>query len=741
MVFASRTEADTLLVGERDYAVRDRRQTYELDPQVHQLQYPYGNSLRIHSPYRIDMETFEIEMNPDLVFKPEFGGARLPSHETYLPTGFSGSSAELVVELARNAGQLDFTLPDEDSQVDLGSNPHSDALLASFRHEFGPALEAYVDALVLSSHGETRGDTSQGIASVGDTGYAYIDPASPVNPFTETIVVGYPLEPTDNRIAKRFETSRYTAGLAARLPRDWRAAVEMDAGAVDSRARLSLEGRQVPLLFLSGDPSDLDTNPFGGWDTFLRALGVEIYRTTISQDIDSKFRDVSVRLAGPVFSTAAGPATLTMLAERFTDQVPGYTEVISRTIEGITTTTETATASRSRNTTSFHAELRSRIFGDAAPRAVRALELQLAMRHDEEENVFAEDPRDEDTEFVHARFAGTTYTAGAKVSPTTWLTLRGSYATGEQPPSLSWLNEFDPVMSTTAYAEDPKRGGAPLGSEGAFLYKGGGNADLTTTRASTTYLGVVLTPGGMDGPRFAIDLSRIRRTRDVTTLGGQEIIDNEDAWPGRVERAPLTDSDRADGFSAGRVTMFDGRSSNDATLEVEAIDLHADWPLRFLGGRLRLYAEATYHKRNALRVPFQAEDNRAGYFMGPLKRRANGGFDWSRDRITLGANLQYFGSYSVLAQGTLGELANELNLLYQGARRIPSQSYLDLHASWRAPMRNFGPLEELSVDFGFLNVLDETPPRESPVAFSGPGYSRYGDPRQRRFELALSARF
>ncbi len=56
----------------------------------------------------------------------------------------------------------------------------------------------------------------------------------------------------------------------------------------------------------------------------------------------------------------------------------------------------------------------------------------------------------------------------------------------------------------------------------------------------------------------------------------------------------------------------------------------------------------------------------------------------------------------------------------------------------------------MKVDLGVVNVFDKAPPRESTYSlaqFAGipvagpPGYSRYGDPRQRRFVLTLSAAF
>jgi hypothetical protein len=52
----------------------------------------------------------------------------------------------------------------------------------------------------------------------------------------------------------------------------------------------------------------------------------------------------------------------------------------------------------------------------------------------------------------------------------------------------------------------------------------------------------------------------------------------------------------------------------------------------------------------------------------------------------------------------------------------------------------------MKIDFGVINMFDKQPPRESSYSlqqftgpqFGDPGFSRYGDPRLRRFQLTLS---
>src|SRR5262249_26445035 len=142
----------------------------------------------------------------------------------------------------------------------------------------------------------------------------------------------------------------------------------------------------------------------------------------------------------------------------------------------------------------------------------------------------------------------------------------------------------------------------------------------------------------------------------------------------------------------------------------EALDIGANWPLSFHGGRLRFYADATYQMRNTRRDLFQPAEERAGHFGGPLRWRANGGIEWWMGGLTLGANAQYFDGYSLLTPGPLA-MDGEAMALAEGSTRIPSQTYLDLYASWRLPPLAPAPLHDVTLDLGIVNVLDKAPPR------------------------------
>jgi iron complex outermembrane recepter protein len=722
--FAAHSDADNLQVGDRDFLEHDRRRTQEIAPDFYSFFGDrYGNSLTIESLFGTNLQ-----------LKPEFGGGTLPSSFTFLPTGFSGNPADFAASVMQNAGQTDFTLAEEDADTDLVPRMRSDALLMNLRHRFGSGLEIYADAVVLRSSGEFDDWRS----TTGGT--AFISPDSPVNPFTDFISVHFPIEGTHLRVDKTVENTRYTVGLLSDLPLGWRGTAEASEGAFYYDAFISSTFSLNSFLILFGDPSDAETNPFGNWEAFQAFFNTDPSRLTIALETQSQLSNQSLRLAGPVFRTAAGPATLTLLAEHRVDEIPAYTLYSSNYFGGggPPSENESTTPSSTNDTISFHAELRAPLFGDAAPSPfLRGLEVQLAVRHDTLETEFQRYIGSDNPERLEVTFPGANYTLGLKLSPTPWLMLRGSYATGEQTPLLDNLREREPEITTRPTTLDPRRGNTGLDTP--FLFRTGGNPDLDAPSATSLFVGAVVTPFREDGPRFSIDYSRVRRTGDIIEIFTDEFLQNEELWPDRIVRGPLTDADVALGYTGGPVLELDARSMNFGSLESESIDLRVDWPLYVWGGRLRFYGDATYHMRNFHRVLLSQDFDHAGRFQGPLKWRANAGVEWSTADLTLGANVQYFGEYSIMFAG---ETAPTLETMMQGSDHIEAQTYLDVYAGWRLPNLGIDGLRDVTLELGVNNVLDARPPRETTFgAWITPSYSRYGDPRQRRFELVLSSRF
>ncbi|THD79302.1 MAG: hypothetical protein E7812_09510 [Phenylobacterium sp.] len=717
-LYASASRSQPLFAGQRSFLNQDAQLSGGLSPQLLQTLVPNGNSV-----FAVNLDDNRV----NLTLKPQYGGTTLSAPYSFLPAGSSGAPAEVAAALIRNAGHFDSSLSDGQAATEIGSNPRTAALLANVRHQFDGGLQVYFDAVRLWDQGSFINRTNVGVG--------FLFPNSPLDPFTQPIQIYYPVPGTSKSETTSFDSARYTVGAVAPLAFDWRGTAEIALGG--ARYALTQTNLAPAQAFLGPTAA-----PFGNWTAFQTGLAVGQTSSAQSEEIESHFSDFSVRLAGPVFKAAGGPATLTLLAERRIEDVPAYTQ-LSQAGQSVSSV---SIASRATATTSFYAELRSRLFDEAAPSPLlRGLEVQLALRNDTETDDFARDPQAPDTTGrLHPRFSGTTYTGGAKVSPASWLTLRASYSTGKTtPPSADLIQTVNPSANDGG-ANDPKRGGSVVA--GPLVVESGGSPDLQMIQANTTAVGVIVTPFGEDGPRLTVDYSRIRKTGDVFIPTAQLVVDHEAFWPQRVTRGPLTDADRARGYTAGPIIMLDASAENGAGLNVDTIDARIEWRMQLFGGRLRLYADGAYDLRNVQTAPFSAEVDRVDFFDSPLKLRANAGVDWTFGSMTVGANVQHFGRYRVFPPTVLAfqiPLASAL----QGNPWIPPQTYVDVHANWRHRTMFAGAPRDVEIDFGIVNLFDQAPPRESSFSLDevlGPSnganaaFSRYGDPRQRRFVLTLS---
>src|SRR5262249_43042380 len=143
-------------------------------------------------------------------------------------------------------------------------------------------------------------------------------------------------------------------GLMNDLPLSWRATAEASAGSV---SHASWSFRSIPSnlsLGLFGDPSDLNMNPLGDWNTFQQQVTADPRLSSFTETLHNRFRDESLRLAGPVFNTPRGPATLTLLAEHWTEEVSAASVLDTSESDGATMTGTTPIPARSSATTSLY---------------------------------------------------------------------------------------------------------------------------------------------------------------------------------------------------------------------------------------------------------------------------------------------------------------------------------------------------------------------------------------------------
>jgi len=722
MLSASRSYTQPLLIGQRDDTVRNREIAYGLVPNT------LINSFQLaHAANSLGVFSFD----DDLSFKPEFGGGSLGSAITFLPAGFSGSPSVLVDALRSRAGRLDLSLNPGEAASDLDPVATTTSAILNVRHRFGAGIEGYVDALLLRNHGKLTTHNSNSIL--------LLFPDSPRNPFEQIVWLTFPV-PSETYLSEtRFDSSRYTLGAIVDLPFHWKGTAEVIFGSMRYQSIRNETGHYTGPLFDDeiGDGNGPDIVPFGNWKTFQDAVAGYTIDATGSVTARSVYREQSVRLAGPVMAMPGGEATLSLLAELRTERVPAYLRKSTNT--AFPNEPEDAQdLGNGRSTGSLYAEFHAPVFGEVAPVPfLRKLEFQLAARYDRMRYDFAVPDGSIGAPFAPAktRFQGVAYTAGAKFFPVPWLMLRASYATGVQPPSLA---DLIPSYLPESYLDDPKRPKSIFDTEDVPVGIDG-SPTLRAVRARTLSLGAVFNPSGDRGPRFSLDYSRIRRKGDVISVDEQEILDHEDLWPQRVQRAQLTDEDRALGYTGGAITFLDARAMNAGELRVDSLEGEFDWTMPFAGGKLRLYGTANLQLRSEQVQLFGVTVNRLAYQAGPLRWRANGGAQWTVGSTSLGANLQYYSRYHGYSYD-LTILADDYRTI-QGSDWVSPQAFLDLDISRRFTIRGASRNRRITVDLGIVNVFDRRPAREAEFNALWAETSYYADPRRRRFELTISADF
>jgi outer membrane receptor protein involved in Fe transport len=726
MILAAYSRSEPLLTEDRDYFLRARERRFANNPAAYVNRQFTANSVGV------------LSRSGNLVLDPEKGGTPLGSTFTFLPIDFSGTQAERLALLVANAGKVDLSLPRDESvsRRSLIARPEVISVLANVRHRFGSNIEAFADLIYYSNAGMIRDNPGSQFQNTRAD--------APNNPFAQVVSFSYPEPNVIGEAGQEAEMRRATLGLIADLPGGWAANADYASGRAvsDLFLRRVVTSRSFGNAIREGrpDPGRPPLEPLGDWATFVAASATYLSELSTSVRYINRFSDASVRLAGPLAMLPGGALTLTLLGESRREHVrPAIVDYRSETFNQ-----SNMTPDRSLQVRSAHAELRAPLVPDSSRTFLRGLELQLAARQDSTRTVFPVEPAfgfPSNDDLLRIKRRAFTFTGGVRFLPLPSLMLRASVATGELPPSIQQLSTISSFISGfNAYGVlDRLRGNRPVGTEGMVEELRGGRSTIRSERARTINVGFVLNPLARRRPRIAVDFSRIDRRREVLPFlfRPAAVLLNENLYPGRVVREPLGEEDRQAGFTAGRVSAIDLRSTNEGRSQVDTVDAQFDW--RFegpAGGEVRLSADATWQPRfTARRSRLEGEFSRIGHIDGPLRLRGNVGAEWSRKSTTMGLNAQYYSGYRVTYSEPSQAGLNAQILLDQGAERIGAQAYIDFYARQALPVAG----QRVELGLGILNLLDTSPPILTQL--NTPGYSLYGDARRRRFELSLSARF
>ncbi|MBI1685585.1 TonB-dependent receptor [Caulobacter hibisci] len=740
MINVSRAESDGLRAGDRAFGERARAL------RIARNVTDYAQSFQI-----VDGVLARSLFGDPLTLSPALGGASLGSTFTYLPIGGSGAGDGSV--LLSNAGQLPSTLSPDGNGARRGlvSATTVSSLLLNARHRFGDRVEVFVDFIGFENEGRSEigyfGTASYtGLTTVmqREDGVAVTDNY----PLQQAVILTFPLPGFDAAVRNRLRTTRLSAGAIVRLPGAWRAEATYSDGVTRNRVRANgyalnsnfSSALSERTLGAAGEPMP---DPFGPWEAFAAAL--QAYKVQDDSRVERKsyLRDFSVRLGGPLLRREAGDVALSLLAER-------REEHATLTAWEYTPGTPRSTLSDpsfSLSVSSLYGELRAPLVSRGSSLSpLRGLELQLAARYDDNQ---AEIPGNAypslGTPLLRYRRAGAVYTAGLRVFPMDHLLVRASVATGVLPPTPEQMVPSRYSLSLPKnyvfdYYRDPQRGGVTVGSEKPVVILGRGSTGLRPEKARTLAIGFVANPDGGRWPRISLDYTHTEKRDEISqTYNGNlaYFLANESLYPGRITRDALSSADIAAGYSGGVVTQIDATYLNVGKTDSDAVDLNLDHAVRLGQDRLRFYGGLTWTprlKRQA--APDKPKLDYVGTDDGPLRWRGAAGAAWDHGDLTIGLNAQYYDDYYAI--GAFASAAEKSAADLPGLR-IPAQVYFDATATYRLEVTDWrGLARDIEIRFGVQNLLDHDPPTVNDIDL---GYSLYGDPRGRRFELSATARF
>jgi outer membrane receptor protein involved in Fe transport len=728
---ASRTSFSPLEVGDNDLWRRGRGLLDRNDP-LHVL-YP-GYTTNISAQSIFDLQTYIDSgftiiqfITPNLVLDD---GTPLNSTYTSVPLGYPGPSGDAGARLLGQAGHYNFELSNDlyGRHATLLNNPKTSSFNAGFRQQVTPKLSAFVDLSYYRNEG--RATRPPSIATIP------LSEDDPGNPFQQAILAQFPIPGYSLPGRTKSETKAWAVGAILKLPASFVTAAEFNGSSARSSfdyvssifddQRLGDAIRDGTLdIFRDVNTQPLDLSPYLLAEPIIRRGGPFRTNQTVA----------SSRTSGPIFHLPGGNANLTFLLERRVERAK-LSE--SETPTGIVL----VYPARTQAVNSGYVEASLPIFSDRNhQKFAHELELQLSLRHDRYRTTSARpssvtlfSPDDDLPDFTHetTKVHSTNYTIAAKWAPIEGLSLRGSASTGFLPPSINQLISTVNPGFPFSYV-DPARGDEFVGTSAPFVEISGGSPSLQAERSHNTSFGVITEPLGKNKIRLSIDYSVIRKSGEIRAIDPTILLSNEDRYPGRVIRGPNLPTD-APG-EPGPITILDFTLLNVARTEVKTIDFNLDaetdlgrgFLAQFYGNATRFLSLRTKNLRGDPFVEY------AGFYDGPLKWRANAGMVVTLDRLELGWNVQYYGPYSVRSADPGSDAVSDLRIHRQGAGRVPAQIYNDLSLSYRLPDR--GAMSGVELRAGMQNVFDAHPPA---IADPLNGYSAYGDPRLRRFSIALN---
>jgi iron complex outermembrane receptor protein len=507
--------------------------------------------------------------SPGNVFSAD-GIAPLPGlgAATYaaVPPGFKGTPT--VAEFANTAGTLN-----ESSLA-----PYS-TLLPAFRkvavfanggYELTDNVHLFAEMLYSGSQ-QTGGQIPPYLLGLLSFQQYTVAATNPYNPFGVTVGINRLLDEYGRQqVSTPDDFVRALVGARGRFGGGWE--WEFATWDVDDHARYWTNNQLNPVAVQSAlNSSDPATalNPFvdgppGSPALLSSLLGSDIFVRALSRKLAA-----NGFARGTILQLPAGPLSVVLGSEYDADKLDSD-EV---NYFGVTN----SRAVYHRDSYAVFSEARIPVLGSpSTPESILALTAAARYDHDE-------------------YFGGeTTPQFGIEIRPEPELLVRGTYGRSFKAPSL--LSLFAPDTPALFYGTDPRNGDIPVVVSNLL----GGNAHLRPETGHSMTAGLSYSPQPVPGLALSATLWEITEHNSIQSIDAQTIINNEDAFPGRVVRNP-----------AGVITEVDSTRVNFGTINARGVDYQVNWKHSLASSVIEtsLSATQTYQYLTSL-LPGLAPQNR-----------------------------------------------------------------------------------------------------------------------------------
>ena len=439
------------------------------------------------------------------------------------------------------------------------------------------------------------------------------------------------------------------------------------------------------------------SDPATAYNIFGAGLGINSpavldgLRVNTLRRAQSELRMFDVKAAGDLWSMWGGTAALAVGAETAKEDTSDIGDSLSMSNKIVASGGTSNAGSRSRD--AGYAEFMIPIIGeDNRVSGIHSLGLQAAWRVEQYSDFgSADNPK-----------------VGLKYQPHERVLLRGTYQTAFRAPGLQQLYMGQTIAHP--FLLDPARG------DGGMQYKtiSGGNPDLQPETSDSVSIGAVIDipmPDNMD-LAVSVNWSQVELENQITSLGAQYMLTNEELFGNNIIRNEQTDADRVadnpgpdgkfgteenpelgdddipNGGIPGSLKHINNAYLNLANVNVEVLDISIDYGIDTSVGYFGVDLRAAHMESYEYQArPTDAFEELVGTYTVP-ELRGNLSVWWNYDKYSAGATINHVDSF---------------DQLYGVIPEVDSHTTLDLQATYDLT-------DNSRITVGALNVTDEDPP-------------------------------